>query len=81
MSIDKRMDKDVVHLHNGVLLSHKKENIWVSSNEVEEPRTYYTEWSESEREREILYTNAYTESRKMVLNNLFRGQQWRNRHR
>ena len=73
MSIDKRMDKDVVHLHNGVLLSHKKENIWVSSNEVEEPRTYYTEWSESEREREMSYSNNYMESRKMVLKNLFKG--------
>ena len=27
----------------------KKEHIWVSSDEVEEPRTYYIEWSESER--------------------------------
>ena len=25
--------------------------LWVSSNEADEPRTYYTEWSESERER------------------------------
>ena len=33
------------------LNSHKKESISVSSNEVDEPRTYYTEWSESERER------------------------------
>ena len=37
--------------HNGTLLSHKKECIWVSSNEVDEPRTYYTEWNKSERER------------------------------
>ena len=37
----------VVYIHNGILLSHKKEYIWVSSNEVDEPRTYYTEWSES----------------------------------
>ena len=29
----------------------KKECIWVSSDEVDEPRTYYTEGSESERER------------------------------
>ena len=28
---------------NGILLSHKKERIWVSSNEVDEPRAYYTE--------------------------------------
>ena len=34
-----------------ILLSYKKEHIWVSSNEVYEPRIYYTEWSESEREK------------------------------
>ena len=28
----------------------EKERIWVSSNEVDEPRAYYTEWSKSERE-------------------------------
>ena len=37
----------------------KKEHIWVSANEVDEPRTHYTEWSKSERERQILYTNTY----------------------
>ena len=45
-------DKEVVvHIHNGILLGHKEECIWVSSNEVDEPGTYYTEWSVSERER------------------------------
>ena len=34
-----------------MLLSRKKEHIWVSPNEVDEPRAYYTEWSKSERER------------------------------
>ena len=44
------MDKNVVvHIHNGILLSHKKEHIWVSSDEMDKPRTYYyIEWSESE---------------------------------
>ena len=43
------MDKEVmVHIHNGILLIYKKEHIWVSSDEVDEPRTYYTE---SEKER------------------------------
>ena len=52
MSIDKRMDKEaVVYIHNVILVSHEKECIWVSSDEVDEPRTYYTEWTESERER------------------------------
>ena len=53
-------DKEVmVHIHNGILLSHKKDHIWVSSDEVDEPRTCYTEWSESEAERWILYSNAH----------------------
>ena len=52
MPIDSWMDKEVVvHIHSGILLSHKKEHIWVSSNEVDEPRTYYSELSKSERER------------------------------
>ena len=34
-----------------MLLSHKKEHIWVSSDEMDQLRAYYTESSESERER------------------------------
>ena len=41
-----------------LLLSHTKECIWLSSNEVDEPRAYYTDWSKSERERQILYINT-----------------------
>ena len=45
------MDKEaVVNIYNEILLIHKKECIWVSSNEVDKPRAYYTEWSKSERE-------------------------------
>ena len=52
MSIDRWMDKEAVgHTYSGILLSHKKEHIWVSPNEVDELRTYYTEWSESETEK------------------------------
>ena len=47
------MDKEAeVHIYNagdnGIWLSDKKECIWVSANEVDEPRAYYTEWSKSE---------------------------------
>ena len=60
MSMDRWRDKAaVVHIHNGILLSHKKEHMSVSSNEVVEPRAYYTEWSKSEREKQILYINAH----------------------
>ena len=34
-----------------------KEGIWVSANEIDEPRAYYTEWSKSEKQ--ISYINAY----------------------
>ena len=40
-------------MHNEILLSHKKEHIWISSNEVDEPKAYYMEWSKSEREKQI----------------------------
>ena len=53
------MNKNVVHIYNGILLSHKKEHIWVSSSEVNECRPCYREWNKSEREKQILYINAY----------------------
>ena len=56
MSTDRWMDKVAAHILDGILLSHKKEHIWVTSNEVDGPRTDYKEWSKSESER---YTNAY----------------------
>ena len=50
MSIDRWIDKEiVVPKHNGIFLSHKKEHIWLSCNEVDEPRLYYTEWSQKNR--------------------------------
>ena len=55
------MDREaVVHTYDGLLLCYKKEHISVSSNETDEPGAYYTEWSKSETERQILYINAYT---------------------
>ena len=44
MSIDSLIDKEIViNIYNGILLSHKKDHIWASSNLVDEPRIYYTE--------------------------------------
>ena len=48
----------MVHTQNGLLLGYKKKCIWVSSNEVDEARAYYTKWSKSERERQVLYINT-----------------------
>ena len=54
------MDKEAAeYIYNGILPSHKKEHIWVSTSEVGEPRTYYTEWSMSEREKQISHINRY----------------------
>ena len=47
------------HIYSGILLRHKKEHIWVSSNEVDEPRAFYTECSKPEREIQISCTDAY----------------------
>ena len=60
MSVGRWMGKEVVlHVHGGILLSHKKEHIWVSFNEVDEPRAYSTEWSKSETEQQILNINTH----------------------
>ena len=59
----------MVYIYNGILLSYKKEHIWVSSNEVDKTGAYYTEWSKSERKTPIQHTNTY-------IWNLERRQQW-----
>ena len=51
-----------VYMYGEILFSHKKEQIWVSSNEVDEPRTCYTEWSKPETNKYntlLSYINAY----------------------
>ena len=54
------MDKEaVVHIYNGIVLSHKKEHIWVSPNEVDDPRACYPGWIKSERERQISCISTY----------------------
>ena len=59
-SINRGMDKeDVVHIYNGILLIHKKEQNWVICRDVDGPRECHTEWSKSEREKQISYINAY----------------------
>ena len=60
MSVERWIDKIVVvHIYNEILLIHKKEWIWVSFNEVNEHKACYTEWSQSEREKQISCINAY----------------------
>ena len=53
------MNEVVVHIYNEILLSHKKESIQVSSNEVYEPRAYYTVKSVRKRKMSIVYQRIY----------------------
>ena len=46
-------------LHNGILLSYRKEHIWVHSNEVGETGANYAEWSKLESKTPVQYINAY----------------------
>ena len=60
MSIDRCMDKEVVeHIHNGILLSPQKDQTQVSFTEVDESRAFDTDWTKSERDKQISYTSAY----------------------
>ena len=61
MSINRGMDRDdVVHAYNGILLSHKEEGNWVICRDLDESRECHAGWSNSEKEKQILYINMYT---------------------
>ena len=49
MSIDRRMDKDVVYTCNGTLFSHKKWDLAVSNN-MDGAREYNAMWNKSEKD-------------------------------
>ena len=74
MSTDSWMDKeDVVHIYNGILLSHKKEwNNAICSN-MDAPQDYHTKWSKSEKAN-IIWYHLYVESKKMIQMNLITKQ-------
>ena len=65
MSLDGGMDKeDVVHIYNGILLSHlKQEQNNAICNNTDGPRDYRTKQSKSERETQILYGIVSVESK------------------
>ena len=54
------MDKeDVVHIYNGILLSHKKEWNNATCSNMDRPRDDHTKWNKSERERQTSYDISY----------------------
>ena len=59
VSTSRWMDKDVVHVYKGIVLSHKKEyNITICSN-MDAARDYPAKRSKSEKERQIPYDTTY----------------------
>ena len=71
MFIDRGMDKeDVVHIYNGLLLSHKKELNNAIYRNMGGPRDYYTKWSKPDRERQIPYDITYMWNLKYDTNEL-----------
>ena len=61
MFMDKWTDKEVVvHIHNGMLLSYKKECIWVGYNEVDniEPILQHEE-SQKEKDKYCILMHIY----------------------
>ena len=59
MSIDRGMNKDVVHIYNGLLLSHYKELKNTICSNIDWSRDFHTEWSKSDREGNILHDIPY----------------------
>ena len=61
MSTDRWMNEDeVVHIHNGILLSHKKEQDHAICSNIDGTGDSHTKWSKSERERQKPYDITYT---------------------
>ena len=50
--------EEVVCIHNGLLLSHKKENL-ATCNNMDSLRGYHAKWNQSERERQVPYDFTY----------------------
>ena len=53
------MDKEDVRIYNGILLSHKMERNWIICRDTGGPTVCDTEWSKSEREKQVSYIDTY----------------------
>ena len=45
------MNEDVLHVYNGILLSHEKEENKATCSNMDATGDYHTKWSKSDRER------------------------------
>ena len=49
----------MVHIYNGILLSHQKEWNNAICGSMDGPRDYHTKWGKSDRETQIPYDITY----------------------
>ena len=47
--------EDMVHVYNGILLSHKKKWSWVICSDVDGPKDCLTQWSKPDTDKYITY--------------------------
>ena len=71
MSNDRWMDKeDVLYIHNGILISHKKGWNNAICRNMDGPRDYHIKWSKPDRERQIPYDITFMWNLKYDTNEL-----------
>ena len=51
VSINKGLEKDKVHLYNGILPSHEKDEIMPFAANMDGPRDYHTKRNKSEKDK------------------------------
>ena len=72
----------MVHIYNGILLSHKRNAFKsVLKRQMDLEPIIHSVVCQKETDKYCTLTHIYTETRTMVPMNLFAGQQWRDRHR
>ena len=61
MFIHRLMDKDGVHVHNRILLNHKRERDWVMCvcSDMDGPRVCHEEWSQKEKHKYRMLMHMY----------------------
>ena len=64
----------MVHIYNGILLSHKKEWNNAICGNMDGPGGYHTKWSKSDRERQYHDITYMQNLKKMIQMNLFTKQ-------
>ena len=81
MSINRNVDKTTMgHLHNGILVGHKKEENFTICNSMDGPGEHYAQWNKPVRERQIPYVfthmwNLKNQTNKQNRDRLIDGEQ------